>query len=298
MLILGWRDCMTWINAIVQGLLLGGLYALLAAGLSLVFGVMRIVNLAHGVLAVVAAYMGLVFVQTFDVSPFLAILIVVPIMGLLGFVVQWYLFTPSLRRGGLSPLLVAFGLAVVLTQVLQEIFTADTRSIQIGSLASSSFEVTPEIFIGFFPLVTFVVGVCVIIVLQTFLSVTPLGRAMRAASDDPETVTLMGIDNRLVYALATAIAFGTLGLAGIFLGMRTQFSPTFGDAILIFAFEAVIIGGLGSLWGTLLGGLVLGVAQTVGSQINPSYGVLAGHLVFLFVLAVKPSGLIPKAVDR
>ena len=137
-----------------------------------------------------------------------------------------------------------------------------------------------------------------IIVLQTFLSVTPLGRAMRAASDDPETVTLMGIDNRLVYALATAIAFGTLGLAGIFLGMRTQFSPTFGDAILIFAFEAVIIGGLGSLWGTLLGGLVLGVAQTVGSQINPSYGVLAGHLVFLFVLAVKPSGLIPKAVDR
>ena len=298
MLILGWRDCMTWINAIVQGLLLGGLYALLAAGLSLVFGVMRIVNLAHGVLAVVAAYMGLVFVQTFDVSPFLAILIVVPIMGLLGFVVQWYLFTPSLRRGGLSPLLVAFGLAVVLTQVLQEIFTADTRSIQIGSLASSSFEVTPEIFIGFFPLVTFVVGVCVIIVLQTFLSVTPLGRAMRAASDDPETVTLMGIDNRLVYALATAIAFGTLGLAGIFLGMRTQFSPTFGDAILIFAFEAVIIGGLGSLWGTLLGGLVLGVAQTVGSQINPRYGVLAGHLVFLFVLAVKPSGLIPKAVDR
>ena len=289
---------MTWINAIVQGLLLGGLYALLAAGLSLVFGVMRIVNLAHGVLAVVAAYMGLVFVQTFDVSPFLAILIVVPIMGLLGFVVQWYLFTPSLRRGGLSPLLVAFGLAVVLTQVLQEIFTADTRSIQIGSLASSSFEVTPEIFIGIFPLVTFVIGVCVIIVLQTFLSVTPLGRAMRAASDDPETVTLMGIDNRLVYALATAIAFGTLGLAGIFLGMRTQFSPTFGDAILIFAFEAVIIGGLGSLWGTLLGGLVLGVAQTVGSQINPSYGVLAGHLVFLFVLAVKPSGLIPKAVDR
>ncbi len=298
MLILGWRDYMTWINAIVQGLLLGGLYALLAAGLSLVFGVMRIVNLAHGVLAVVAAYMGLVFVQTFDVSPFLAILIVVPIMGLLGFVVQWRLFTPSLRRGGLSPLLVAFGLAVVLTQVLQEIYTADTRSIQIGSLASSSFEATPEVFIGVLPLVTFVVGVCVIIVLQTFLSVTPLGRAMRAASDDPETVTLMGIDNRLVYALATAIAFGTLGLAGIFLGMRTQFSPTFGDAILIFAFEAVIIGGLGSLWGTLLGGLVLGAAQTVGSQINPSYGVLAGHLVFLFVLAVKPSGLIPKTVDR
>lgn len=289
---------MNWLNAVVQGLLLGGLYALLAAGLSLVFGVMRIVNLAHGVLAVVAAYIGMVFVQNFDVSPFLAILVVVPLMALLGFAVQWGLFTPALKRGGLSPLLVAFGLAVVLTQLLQEIFTADTRSIPSGSLASSSFEVTPELFIGVLPMITFVVGVVVIIALQLFLTFSPLGRAMRAASDDSETVSLMGIDNRMVYALATAIAFGTVGLAGIFLGMRTQFSPTFGDAILIFAFQAVIIGGLGSLWGTLLGGLVLGVAQTVGSQINPSYGVLAGHLVFLAVLAIKPSGLIPKAVDR
>lgn len=285
-------------NAVVQGMLLGGLYALLAAGLSLVFGVMRIVNLAHGVLAVVAAYMGMVFVQNFDVSPFLAILIVVPAMAALGFAVQWGLFTPALSRGGLSPLLVAFGLAVVLTQLLQEIFTADTRSIQIGTLATDSFEITPDIFIGVFPLLTFIVGVLVIVALQVFLSITPLGRAMRAASDDSETVTLMGIDNRMVYALATALAFGTVGLAGIFLGMRTQFSPTFGDAILIFAFEAVIIGGLGSLWGTLLGGLVLGVAQTVGSQINPSFGVLTGHLVFLAVLAIRPSGLLPKAIDR
>lgn len=289
---------MNWMNAVVQGMLLGGLYALLAAGLSLVFGVMRIVNLAHGVLAVVAAYMGMVFVQNFDVSPFLAILIVVPAMAALGFAVQWGLFTPALSRGGLSPLLVAFGLAVVLTQLLQEIFTADTRSIQIGTLATDSFEITPDIFIGVFPLLTFIVGVLVIVALQVFLSITPLGRAMRAASDDSETVTLMGIDNRMVYALATALAFGTVGLAGIFLGMRTQFSPTFGDAILIFAFEAVIIGGLGSLWGTLLGGLVLGVAQTVGSQINPSFGVLTGHLVFLAVLAIRPSGLLPKAIDR
>lgn len=289
---------MNWLNAVIQGILLGGLYALLAAGLSLVFGVMRIVNLAHGVLAVVAAYLGMVLVRDFDVPAFLAIIIVVPMMALLGFAVQWGLFTPALKRGGLSPLLVAFGLAVVLTQLLQEIFTADTQSIPIGTLASDSFEVTPDIFIGIFPLLTFGVGVVVIIALQVFLSITPLGRAMRAASDDSETVSLMGIDNRMVYALATALAFATVGLAGIFLGMRTQFSPTFGDAILIFAFEAVIIGGLGSLWGTLLGGLVLGIAQTVGSQINPSFGVLTGHLVFLIVLAIRPSGLLPKAIDR
>lgn len=288
---------MQWLNAIIQGILLGGLYALLAAGLSLMFGVMRIVNLAHGVLAVVAAYIGLVFVQSFGVPPFVAIFIVVPIMALVGYALQWGLFNRALVRGGLAPLLVAFGLAVVLTQLLQEIFTADTRTIQIGSLATDSIRISDEISIGVFPLLTFIVGVSVIVAMQIFLSKAPLGRAMRATSDDVETVKLMGIDNRQVYALATALAIATVGLAGMFLGMRTQFSPTFGDAILIFAFEAVIIGGLGSLWGTLAGGLVLGVAQAVGAQINPSYGILIGNLVFLAILAFRPSGLLPKSVS-
>lgn len=287
---------MQWLNAIVQGILLGGLYALLAAGLSLMFGVMRIVNLAHGVLAVVAAYIGLVFVQSFGVPPFVAIFIVVPIMALVGYALQWGIFNRALARGGLAPLLVAFGLAVVLTQLLQEIFTADTRSIQVGSLATDSIKVSDGISIGVFPLLTFVVGVSVIVAMQIFLNKAPLGRAMRATSDDVETVKLMGIDNRQVYALSTALAIATVGLAGMFLGMRTQFSPTFGDAILIFAFEAVIIGGLGSLWGTLVGGLVLGVAQAVGAQINPSYGILFGNLVFLAILAFRPNGLLPKSV--
>lgn len=287
---------MQWLNAIVQGILLGGLYALLAAGLSLMFGVMRIVNLAHGVLAVVAAYIGLVFVQSFGVPPFVAIFIVVPIMALVGYVLQWGIFNRALARGGLAPLLVAFGLAVVLTQLLQEIFTADTRTIQVGSLATDSIKVSDGISIGVFPLLTFVVGVSVIIGMQIFLNKAPLGRAMRASSDDVETVKLMGIDNRQVYALSTALAIATVGLAGMFLGMRTQFSPTFGDAVLIFAFEAVIIGGLGSLWGTLVGGLVLGVAQAVGAQINPSYGILVGNLVFLAILAFRPNGLLPKSV--
>lgn len=287
---------MQWLNAIIQGILLGGLYALLAAGLSLMFGVMRIVNLAHGVLAVLAAYIGLVFVQSFGVPPFVAIFIVVPIMALVGYALQWGLFNRALERGGLAPLLVAFGLAVVLTQLLQEIFTADTQTIQIGSLATDSIKISDEISIGVFPLLTFVVGVSVIVAMQIFLSKAPLGRAMRATSDDVETVKLMGIDNRQVYALSTALAIATVGLAGMFLGMRTQFSPTFGDAILIFAFEAVIIGGLGSLWGTLAGGLVLGIAQAVGAQINPSYGILIGNLVFLAILAFRPNGLLPKSV--
>ena len=119
---------------------------------------------------------------------------------------------------------------------------------------------------------------------------------MRATSDDPEAASLMGIDNRHLYGLATAAALATVGLAGIFFGMRTQFSPTLGPSVLIFAFEAVIIGGLGSLWGTLAGGIVLGVAQTIGSQVQPAYGVLAGHMVFLLVLALRPQGLFPKTV--
>ncbi|MGA0931783.1 MAG: branched-chain amino acid ABC transporter permease [Candidatus Nanopelagicales bacterium] len=287
---------MQWLNAIVQGILLGGLYALLAAGLSLMFGVMRIVNLAHGVLAVVAAYIGLVIVQDLGLNPFLAILIVVPIMALVGYALQWGIFNRALKVGGLAPLLAAFGLAVVLTSLLQEIFSADTQSIQIGTLATDSIQLTDGISIGVFPLITFVIGVLVIVGLQIFLSKAPLGRAMRATSDDVETVQLMGIDNRQVYALATALAIATVGLAGMFLGMRTQFSPTFGDVMLIFAFEAVIIGGLGSLWGTLAGGLVLGVSQAVGAQINPSYGVLIGNLVFLAILIFRPSGLLPKSV--
>lgn len=287
---------MQWLNAVIQGILLGGLYALLAAGLSLMFGVMRIVNLAHGVLAIVAAYIGLVFVDNVGISPFVAIVLVVPIMALVGYVLQWGLLNRAISKGGLAPLLVTFGLAVVLTQLLQERFSADTQSIQIGALGTDSITISDNISIGLFPLMTFVVGVVVIAALQLFISKAPLGRAMRATSDDVDTVMLMGIDNRQVYALSTALALATVGLAGMFIGMRTQFSPTFGDAMLIFAFEAVIIGGLGSLWGTLAGGMVLGIAQTVGAQVNPSYGVLFGHLVFLAILAFRPTGLLPKAV--
>ncbi len=287
---------MQWINAIIQGILLGGLYALLAAGLSLMFGVMRIVNLAHGALAILAAYIGLVIVQGTGVSPFIALIAVVPIMAGVGYLLQWGIFNRALRVGGLAPLLAAFGLAVVLSQLMQLKFSADSQSLQTGSLSIASIHITDEISIGVLPLMTFVVGVLVIFGLQVFLSKAPLGRAMRAASDDPETVPLMGIDNRQVYALSTAIALGTVGIAGMFLGMRGNFDPNYGQAMLIFAFEAVIIGGLGSLWGTLAGGMVLGIAQAMGSQVNPSYGVLVGNLVFLLILAFRPTGLLPKAV--
>jgi branched-chain amino acid transport system permease protein len=261
------------------------------------FGVMRLVNLAHGALAIVAAYLGMVLVNKTGLPPFATLLIVVPVMALVGWVLQRTLLNTALNRQSLAPILVTFGLAVIIQNLLLELFTADNQSIDVGSLAGASIQITPDIAVGVFPLITFVVGVFVIAALQLYLAKTTTGRAMRATSDDREAAQLMGIDHRHIYALATAIAVGLVGLAGVFLGVRTQFNPTFGDVTLIFAFEAVIIGGLGSLWGTLWGGIILGVAQVVGAQAFPSSGVLLGHIVFLLVLAFRPTGLFPKVVN-
>ncbi len=289
---------MSWVNAVVQGLLLGGLYALVAAGLSFVFGVMRIVNLAHGVLAIAAAYLAMVLVDQLGWHPFLTLVLVVPAMALVGYLLQRGLLDRALRGGELPPLLVTFGIAVVLQNLLLEQFSADSQRLAVGDLATASIEIADGLSVGWFPLSAAVVGVLVIAGLGQFLARTRTGRAMRATSDDQEAAQLMGIDNRRLYAVATAMALGTVAVAGVFLGARGTFDPGSGATTLIFAFEAVIIGGLGSLWGTLLGGVVLGVAQNVGAAIDPAYGVLAGHLVFLAILAGRPRGLLPAAVAR
>jgi branched-chain amino acid transport system permease protein len=282
-------------NAIVQGILLGGLYGLFAAGLSLMFGVMRIVNLAHGDLAVLAGFLAYVLVDALGFTPFLTPILVVPAMFVVGYVLQRYVLNFTFAGGELSPLLATFGLAVVLQNVLQQVFSADQRGLDAGSIEDTSISLGGGIAIGWLPLVTALIGVAVIVALSLMLDRTQLGRAFRAASDDPEAATIVGIDQRKLYALATAIALATVGIAGVLLGIRTTFGPYSGGAQLLFAFEAVIIGGLGNLWGTLVGGVVLGVAQAVGAQIDPAYGVLAGHLVFLAVLVVRPSGLFPRA---
>jgi len=284
-------------NAVVQGILLGGLYALFACGLSLMFGVMRVVNLAHGDLSILAAFGALALVDSLHFAPFVTLLIVVPAMAALGYLIQRGVLQRSLQLTALAPLLVTFGISIILQNGLQEVFSADNRALRIGSLATASLRITDQLSVGWFSLLVFGVGVLVLVTLQLFLSRTSTGRAMRATSDDQEAAQLMGIDNRHIYSLATAIAFATVSVAGVLLGMRTSFTPTAGPALLIFAFEAVIIGGLGSLWGTLLGGIALGVAQTVGAQVfSPAYGILTGHLVFLAVLALRPQGFLPKAV--
>jgi branched-chain amino acid transport system permease protein len=282
---------MNWINALVQGLLLGGLYALFATGLSLMFGVMRIVNLAHGDLAVVASFLALALVSGTGLPLWVVCVVTVPLFALLGYLTQRVLLQKSLSSGPLATLLVTFGLSIVLQNLLLEVFSADTRTLDAGSFGTGSFHVG-RISIGYLSVTTFLLAVVVLGGIQAFLSRTGLGRMLRASSDDRETANLVGGDSRHIYGIATAIAFATVALAGLMFAMRSSFDPSTGPSRLIFAFEAVVIGGLGSLWGTLLGGVVLGVTQSIGSQIDPALTLLAGHLVFLAVLAFRPQGLI------
>jgi branched-chain amino acid transport system permease protein len=283
-----------WINALIQGVLLGGLYALFAAGLSLIFGVMRLVNLAHGDLIVLAAYVALVTTQTLGIGPLTALIVVVPVMALIGYALQWFVLNRTLGDDLLPPLLVTFGLSVIIQNGLLTLFTADSVKLQAGDIEVATIRLTDGIYVGVLPLLQFAVAVAVIAGLQFIFYRTALGRAFRATADNPEVAQLMGLDNRRVFALAMALSLAVVAIAGVFLAVRANFDPSQGPARLIFGFEAVIIGGLGSLWGTLAGGLILGLAQAIGAHLNPGWQILAGHIAFLVVLAVRPQGLFPK----
>jgi len=285
----------TVIDTILQGLLLGGLYALFATGLSLIFGVMRIVNLAHGDLSILAAFLAVVVVETLGLNPFVALVLVAPLMAALGYGLQTLILNRLLGRGILPPILVTFGLSIIIQNALLETFSADSRRLNPGGIDTASLALGPQLAIGWFPFITLAVAVLILIGLQYFISRLAVGRAFRATSDDQETAELMGIDNRRLYGLAMALSFGIVAVAGVFLGIRTTFTFSSGPDRLLFAFEAVIIGGLGSLWGTLVGGAVLGIAQTIGAKLSPGWGILGGHLVFLVVLLLRPQGLFAKA---
>ncbi|MGE5291904.1 MAG: branched-chain amino acid ABC transporter permease [Micromonosporaceae bacterium] len=283
---------MSWVNAIIQGVLIGGLYALFACGLSLMFGVMKVINLAHGDLAVVAGYVGLGVIAVTHIPAVWSFVLVVPIMAAVGYVLQRTLIQASLDRGLLTTLLVTFGLSVVIENGLLQFFSANSHSLAIGSLVSDSFNLGSQISIAYLLLVIFVVAVVVLLGLQYFLSRSRHGRLIRAVADDPEAAQLSGADYRHVFGIAAAIAFATVALAGLAFGMVSSFDPSIGtDQLLLFAFAAVVIGGLGSLWGTLVGGIILGVAQQIGAQIDSADQILAGFVIFIIVLAIRPQGL-------
>jgi branched-chain amino acid transport system permease protein len=286
---------MNWPEIVLEGVLIGGLYALFAAGLALAFGIMRMVNLAHGDFIVLSAYLALVVVQATGMHPLLAIPIVALVMAAVGYLLQRGLLNRVLGDDIMPPLLVTFGLSVILQNLLREIFSADPTSLDAGDLPTASLSLG-WVDVGWLPLITFAVAVLVIGALQLLLARTQLGLAFRATSDDQATAKLMGIDTRHIYAVAMALALAIVAIAGILFAIRTTFDPSGGPSRLIFAFEAVIIGGMGSLWGTLAGGVILGVAQAIGFAIAPGIGLLFGHLAFLLVLFLRPQGLFPRTV--
>ncbi len=280
-----------WLDTIIQGVLLGGLYSLFAIGLSITYGVMRLVNIAHGDFIVLAGYLALWPVTMLGLHPFVAILPVAAVMFGVGYVLQRLLLNRTIGPDILPPLLVTFGLSILIQNGLLETFTADARSLQIGDLATASLHIGESIAVGWLPLIVFGVAVLLTLGVDALFNRPPVGMALRAPSDDPATAGLMGIRAKHVYALALGLSFALVAVGGVFAGIRTTFTPNTGPASLLYAFEAVVIGGLGSVWGTFAGAVILGVAQALGAKFDAGMGVLAGHLVFLAVLLLKPSGL-------
>lgn len=280
-------------DILVQGLLLGGLYALFAQGQSLIFGVMRLTNVAHGDFVVLGAF-ATVSLVALGLSPWVAVLATLPVAAALGFGLQRVVLNRTLGKDPLPSLVVTFGLSIVIQNLLLELYSADPRSIDTGGFNTRSWAVTSELSVGVLPLLILVLAVAVTAGLQWLFGRTAIGRSFRAVSDDREVAELMGLNARTVYALATAIAFALIGLAGALQAMRTTVSPSDGPLLLLFAFEAVIMGGMGSFWGTLAGALLLGVTQQVGFRLDPGWGIWAGHVMFLALLVLRPQGLLPK----
>lgn len=276
-------------NQIVQGILLGGYYALIACGLSFMFSVMRIINLAHGSLAVCAAYLIFMLSERAHLPLWACFFIAVAVMAVAGWLIQRLILDRSARGGQLLPILSTFGLSMVIENALFEQFGADTRSLAnaIGDLSWDSFALPGGLYVGKLPVLIFVTAVLLLAGLQLMLSHTGIGRAIRATAEDPDTAGLVGIDARRVNAVAAAITLVTVTIAGMALGMRATFEPYSGAPQLLFAFEASVIGGAGSLWGTLAGGIVLGLAQTFGASLHPLGFLIAGHAVFLIILFAR-----------
>jgi branched-chain amino acid transport system permease protein len=282
---------MIWFNILIQGTLIGGFYALFACGLSLMFGVLKVINLAHGDMAVVAGYVAVFLTPHLHIPEIWSFLVVVPIFALLGYVVQRTLIQKSIDRDPFTTLLVTFGLSVVIENLLLEVYSANAQTVNVGSIGYESWHPGSIFYISYVSLGVLGTAVLVLLILQMFLSRTSTGRLIRAVADDREAAQMSGANYRHIFGIAAAIAFATVALAGIAYGMMTQFAPTSGGVNLLFAFEAVVIGGIGSLWGTLIGGIALGIAQQFGAHINVEYQVLAGNVLFLIVLAIRPQGL-------
>ena len=292
-------------NGLLTGSIIGGYYAMIAIGLALTFGVMRLVNLAHGDFIIVGAYLSVVILNFLPVSPFFTLIVVVPVMFCLGYALQRVLLNhvsvQAMEQKGLSsnyglmaPILVTFGLGIFISHSLLGIFDSDAQQLK-NSLAFSAIRFGEDLSISLLRFIFFIIGIVILIILHQYLNKTHAGRAIRAASDDADVSPLMGINTAHVYGLALGISMAVAGAAGVMIGMIRTFQPFDGPQFLLIAFGAVIIGGLGSIVGSLVGGILLGITQVLaGTYFGPSAQLVGGYMLILFVLAFKPQGLFSK----
>jgi branched-chain amino acid transport system permease protein len=283
-----------WVNQIVQGVLLGGLYATFAMGLSLSVGIMRFVNIAHGDLIVLVSFLILTLTTTLGLSPLLAVLVTLPITFVGGYLLQRLLLQRVLGKGVLPIILVTFGLSIIVQNGLLGTFGADTRKVAGGSFETATLMLGGGVNVGLLPLTIFLSAIAMVIVLDFVLYRTRLGARIRAVSDNVAAADLVGLPSARIYAVAMGIVGVTIAISAGFMSVWTNFDPTSGPSRLLVAFEAVVLGGLGSLWGTLIGGIIIGVAQAVGAQVDAAWQLLAGHIVFLAIFMLRPEGLFPK----
>jgi branched-chain amino acid transport system permease protein len=280
------------IEPLINGILLGGLYAVIGIGLSMIFGIMRQVNLAHGELMILASYFALLTLHLVGLHPLLTICFVMPAMFLVGYVIQTLLFNRVMEKGMEPFLMISFGLSIILQNAMLLIFTPDARSLQ-SAMVIKSVDVFGLFNIPLIYLVNFAIGLLVLLLLQQFMKRTYLGWAINASADNVTAAKLMGINPKRVYALAMGIAASTAAVSGVLVGMSFTFYPHSGTQYLIIAFGVVIIGGLGSLPGTFIGGLILGVSQLLGARIiGPGFQLLSGYIILLIVLTIRPQGIL------
>lgn len=278
-------------QSLINGILLGGIYAAVGIGLSMIFGIVRMVNLAHGDLMILSAYLSLTIMGATGIDPYMSLIGVIPLMFIVGFLVQMLILNRVLGKGMEPPLIVAFGLSIILQNALLLIFSPDDKSLETV-IATVSIPITESLSIPMISLIGFLAGGCVIVLLQLLLRFTPLGRAIRAASDDEGAAQLMGINTRKIYSVAMGIAMATAAVAGTLIGTAYSFNPATGPQYLIIAFGVVIIGGAGSMLGTFVGGMILGLAQLLGAYFfGTGYQLLTGYLILLIVLALRPQGI-------
>jgi len=289
-------------NGLLSGAMLGGYYAILSIGLAITFGVMRLVNLAHGDWLVVGAYGAVIILQILPISPFLNLVILVPIMFAIGYWVQRLLLNrvsaQTMEQRGMAPsfalmapILVTFGLSIVLSHLLLALFDSNARNIQ-NALSFSSIRLSQDLTISTLRFIFFCIAIGILVAVHLFLRYTHTGRALRAASDDAGIAPLMGIRTAHVYAVASGLSIAIAGVAGVMVGMSRTFQPFDGTQFLLIAFGVVILGGLGSIVGSLVGGILLGVTQVLaGTYFGPSAQLVAGYMLILLVLAVRPQGL-------